>query len=53
MIEVVTSWVTLGALSGSPAGGELADQFGRERTMPVAGDVLHPLCSTGSRPAPT
>ncbi len=29
VIEVVTSWVTLGALFGSLAGGELADQFGR------------------------
>ncbi len=28
-LEIVTSWVTLGALFGSLAGGEVADQFGR------------------------
>jgi MFS family permease len=43
MIEAVTNWVTLGALFGSLAGGELADRFGRERTMLIAGDVLRPL----------
>ena len=40
MIEVVTSWVTLGALFGSLAGGELADRFGHERTMLIAGALF-------------
>ena len=40
LIEVVTSWVTLGALFGSLAGGELADQFGRERTVLIAGAMF-------------
>ncbi len=33
MIAVVTSWVTLGALFGSLAGGELADRFGRKHAV--------------------
>jgi MFS transporter, SP family, galactose:H+ symporter len=37
MLQVVTSWVTLGALLGSLAGGELADRIGRKRTAVVAG----------------
>jgi len=37
LIEVVTSWVTLGALFGSLAGGELADQVGRKPTVLIAG----------------
>jgi MFS family permease len=40
LIEVVTSWVTLGALFGSLAGGELADQIGRERTVLIAGAMF-------------
>ena len=40
LIEVVTSWVTLGALFGSLAGGELADQFGRKRTVLIAGAMF-------------
>ena len=40
LVEVVTSWVTLGALFGSLAGGELADQFGRERTVLIAGAMF-------------
>ncbi len=35
-IEIVTSWVTLGALAGSLAGGELADRLGRKRALEVA-----------------
>jgi len=35
-VEVVTSWVTLGALAGSLAGGELADRLGRRRALLVA-----------------
>lgn len=35
-IEVVTSWVTLGALAGSLAGGELADRIGRRRALAAA-----------------
>lgn len=36
-VEVVTSWVTLGALVGSLAGGELADRAGRRRSLIAAG----------------
>ncbi len=36
MIGVVTSWVTLGALLGSLAGGEVADRLGRKRTILLA-----------------
>jgi SP family galactose:H+ symporter-like MFS transporter len=36
LIEVVTSWVTLGALFGSLAGGELADRFGRKHAVLLA-----------------
>ena len=35
-VEVVTSWVTLGALAGSLAGGELADRLGRRRALSAA-----------------
>jgi len=37
LIEVVTSWVTLGALFGALAGGELADRLGRKKTILIAG----------------
>jgi sugar porter (SP) family MFS transporter len=33
LVEVVTSWVTLGALVGSLAGGELADRLGRRKAL--------------------
>ena len=33
LVEVVTSWVTLGALAGSLAGGELADRLGRRKAL--------------------
>ena len=36
LIEVVTSWVTLGALFGSLAGGEFADRFGRKHAVILA-----------------
>jgi sugar porter (SP) family MFS transporter len=36
LVEVVTSWVTLGALVGSLAGGEMADRLGRRRALLVA-----------------
>ncbi|MEQ1951847.1 sugar porter family MFS transporter [Mesorhizobium sp. CN2-181] len=36
LIEVVTSWVTLGALFGSLAAGELADRIGRKKTVLTA-----------------
>ena len=35
-LEIVTSWVTLGALFGSLAGGYAADLFGRRRTLLAA-----------------
>ncbi|MEP9387381.1 sugar porter family MFS transporter [Mesorhizobium sp. KR9-304] len=37
LTEVVTSWVTLGALGGSLAGGYLADRYGRRRAVLIAG----------------
>jgi sugar porter (SP) family MFS transporter len=40
MVQVVTSWVTLGALMGSLAGGELGDRIGRKRTMLLAGALF-------------
>jgi MFS family permease len=40
IIEVVTSWVTLGALMGALAGGELADRIGRKRAVLIAGALF-------------
>ncbi len=40
MIQVVTSWVTLGALLGSLVGGELADRIGRKHTLVLAGGLF-------------
>ncbi len=40
MVQVVTSWVTLGALAGSLAGGELGDRIGRKRTVLIAGALF-------------
>jgi sugar porter (SP) family MFS transporter len=40
LVEVVTSWVTLGALFGALAGGELADRIGRQRTVLIAGAMF-------------
>lgn len=37
LVEVVTSWVTLGALLGALAAGEMADRIGRKRTVLIAG----------------
>lgn len=37
LVQVVTSWVTLGALAGALAAGELADRIGRKRTVLIAG----------------
>ncbi len=36
LLEVVTSWVTLGALCGSLVGGELADRIGRRKAVLAA-----------------
>jgi SP family galactose:H+ symporter-like MFS transporter len=35
-LEIVTSWVTLGAMFGSLAGGYVADHFGRRRALLAA-----------------
>ena len=40
MVAVVTSWVTLGALFGALAGGELADLIGRKRAVLIAGAMF-------------
>ena len=40
LIEVVTSWVTLGALFGALAAGALADRIGRKRTVLIAGAIF-------------
>ena len=40
LVEVVTSWVTLGALLGALAAGELADRFGRKRAVLIAGAMF-------------
>ena len=40
LLEVVTSWVTLGALFGALAGGELADRLGRKYAVLIAGVVF-------------
>ena len=40
MLEVVTSWVTLGALFGALAGGELADWLGRKHAVLIAGVIF-------------
>lgn len=37
LTEVVTSWVTLGALFGSLIGGEMADRLGRKKAVLCAG----------------
>jgi len=37
LVEVVTSWVTLGAMFGALAGGELADRFGRRNAIILSG----------------
>ncbi len=40
MLQVVTSWVTLGALVGSLIAGMLGDAIGRKRTMLLAGALF-------------
>ena len=39
-LEIVTSWVTLGAMFGSIAGGFVADHFGRKRALLVAASLF-------------
>jgi sugar porter (SP) family MFS transporter len=38
--EVVTSWVTLGALFGALGAGAVADRFGRRQTLILAGSLF-------------
>jgi sugar porter (SP) family MFS transporter len=40
MIQVVTSWVTLGALAGSLLGGAIGDWLGRKRSLLFAGGLF-------------
>jgi SP family galactose:H+ symporter-like MFS transporter len=40
MVQVVTSWVTLGALAGSLLGGAVGDWLGRERSLLFAGGLF-------------
>jgi sugar porter (SP) family MFS transporter len=40
MVQVVTSWVTLGALAGSLIAGELGDRLGRKRSILVSGALF-------------
>src|ERR1700722_14828539 len=40
MLQVVTSWVTLGALAGSLVAGSLGDRVGRKRTLLLAGALF-------------
>jgi sugar porter (SP) family MFS transporter len=40
MVQVVTSWVTLGALVGSLVAGELGDRLGRKRAILIAGALF-------------
>jgi SP family galactose:H+ symporter-like MFS transporter len=40
MLQVVTSWVTLGALIGSLGGGVIGDRIGRKRTLLLAGALF-------------
>src|SRR5262249_33293284 len=40
MLQVVTSWVTLGALAGSLVAGSLCDTVGRKRTILLAGALF-------------
>jgi MFS transporter, SP family, galactose:H+ symporter len=40
MVQVVTSWVTLGALVGSLLGGAVGDWLGRERSLLFAGGLF-------------
>ena len=39
-LEIVTSWVTLGAMFGSLAGGYIADHFGRRRALLAAAGLF-------------
>ena len=39
-LEIVTSWVTLGAMFGSLAGGYVADLFGRKRALLAAAGLF-------------
>jgi len=40
MVQVVTSWVTLGALAGSLLGGAVGDWLGRERSLLFGGGLF-------------
>ena len=49
--EVITSWVTLGALVGALVAGSVADRAGRRRAAVVAG-VLFTVCAVMEAAAP-
>ncbi|WP_327010471.1 sugar porter family MFS transporter [Dactylosporangium sp. NBC_01737] len=52
VIEIVTSWVTLGALVGALGGGTMTDRFGRRRTV-LAAAVLFVLGAAIESAAPS
>lgn len=40
VVEIITSWVTLGALAGALVAGTLADELGRRRTVMLAAGLF-------------
>ena len=47
--EIITSWVTLGALAGALIGGGTADRIGRRPTLLLAGGLFFSLAPSSRR----